>query len=503
MSPDAREDTCAVCGGPAAQRCANCRAARYCGRAHQRAHWKDGHKAACHPYVVLTSPALGRHWVAARDIKAGEVLLEERPLVVGPKAGSPPVCLACYAPVTDGRTCSACGWPVCGARCEMAPVHRLAECPLIAGQYDARRSAVYCFVTPLRCMLLDSSEGDRRAAFRSLQSHLDRRIGTPLYQAYAINVAAFVLDRLGLRRLADSDGGPHDERSALEATAVLDTNAFEVRREGGRKFRAVYSQASMMAHSCTPNTKHVFVGDPADGCPVIRITAAVAIGLGCPVTATYTQTLWCTRDRLRHLQSAKCFECACPRCTDPTELGTHLGSIACRACATGRVPITADGPWQCTGCGRRTDDSGGDGVAEAEHHVRSLSRADGAGFERFVKQVYASEWLPLHAGHYVTVGAKYALAQLYSNRISELTPAQLKYNTKICEELLWLADVLEPGITRFRGLLLFYLVRGLKQLNRVTKTKQNNYETIKNYTEEAVVILKTEPDLVHLIEQLQ
>jgi len=28
-------------------------------------------------------------------------------------------------------------------------------------------------------------------------------------------------------------------------------------------------------------------------------------------------------------------------------------------------------------------------------------------------------------------------------------------------------------------------------------------EMIKNYTKEAVVILKTEPDLVHLVEQLQ
>lgn len=54
----------------------------------------------------------------------------------------------------------------------------------------------------------------------------------------------------------------------------------------------------------------------------------------------------------------------------------------------------------------------------------------------------------------------------------ELSPVQLKNNTKICEELLRLADVLEPGITRFRGLLLFYLVRGLKRLNGLDKYKR-------------------------------
>lgn len=49
----------------------------------------------------------------------------------------------------------------------------------------------------------------------------------------------------------------------------------------------------------------------------------------------------------------------------------------------------------------------------------------------------------------------------------ELTKKQLKNNTRICEELLRLADILEPGITRFRGLLLYYIVRGLKRLARL------------------------------------
>lgn len=407
----AEVDGCAVCGAPAAQRCANCLAARYCGKAHQRAHWtKGGHKAACRPYVVATSPELGRHWVAARDVAVGEVLLEEQPLAVGPKAGTPPVCLTCYAPAA-GRVCSACGWPVCGPRCETAPVHRLAECSLIRGHFDARRAAAYCFVLPLRCMLL-RDDHRRGQAFRSLQSHLDRRLDTPLYRAYAVNVAAFALDRLGLRAAG------HDERSALHAAAVLDTNAFEVRRPGGRKFRVVYADASMMAHSCTPNTKHVFAGDVADGWPSIRVVAAVPIARGSPVTATYTQTLWCTRDRRQHLLAAKCFECACPRCADPSELGTHLGSAACRACVRGRALADTAGRWVCATCGQRSEHVD---VAEAERVVRSLDRTDFTGFERFLERVRGGTMAPLHSDHYVTVGVKYALAQLYGDRIPGYT----------------------------------------------------------------------------------
>jgi hypothetical protein len=39
---------CALCGGAAPHQCARCKGARYCGKAHQLAHWKaGGHRAAC------------------------------------------------------------------------------------------------------------------------------------------------------------------------------------------------------------------------------------------------------------------------------------------------------------------------------------------------------------------------------------------------------------------------------------------------------------------------
>lgn len=420
------KNACAVCSAPATHRCANCRTAGYCGRAHQRAHWKDGHKAACHPYAVIECPELGRHWVATRDIAAGEVLLEERPLAVGPKAGSPAVCLACYAP-SARAACSACGWPVCGPQCETAPVHRDAECPLIAGHYDhhRHRTAAYCFVLPLRCMLLTGAD---TAAFRSLQSHLDARLDTPLYRAYAVNVAEFVLDQLGLRSI-DSDGVKHDERSALGAAAILDTNAFEVRRPGGRTFRAVYTRASIMAHSCTPNTKHVFFGDPANGQPSIRVVATMPISRGQSVTATYTQTLWCTRDRRRHLLAAKCFECTCPRCTDPAELGTHLGSVACRTCGALGPATTAADVCQCA---NRSQCSTDRDVADAERTVRSFDKTDCTGFERFLEKSVTGAMRPLHSNHYITVAVKYALTQLYSDRISGSNHSLLVYEPYMC-----------------------------------------------------------------------
>ena len=66
-------------------------------------HWKEGHKFVCKglPYKIGKSADLGRFLEAAKDLKKGEVLWKEPPLITGPIAVSPPVCLCCYTRV-DG-----------------------------------------------------------------------------------------------------------------------------------------------------------------------------------------------------------------------------------------------------------------------------------------------------------------------------------------------------------------------------------------------------------------
>ena len=50
---------------------------------------------------VCSSPELGRFLVATRDLKPGEMIISETPLVIGPQAVTIPVCLACYKPATN------------------------------------------------------------------------------------------------------------------------------------------------------------------------------------------------------------------------------------------------------------------------------------------------------------------------------------------------------------------------------------------------------------------
>ena len=71
----------------------------YCCKACQKKHWKDiKFEFKSLPYKIEQSPEVGRFLEATRDIQKGEVLWTEAPLVVGPVAVTPPVCLQCYAP---------------------------------------------------------------------------------------------------------------------------------------------------------------------------------------------------------------------------------------------------------------------------------------------------------------------------------------------------------------------------------------------------------------------
>merc|ERR1712083_170739 len=95
---------------------------------------RDMAKQLQRPYSVVRDEIVGRHMVAARDIKAGEVIMEDIPLTYGPVVftgnlvGCRPVCLSCSHWVTGSYLCDGCNWPMCGESCARAPIHKIQEC---------------------------------------------------------------------------------------------------------------------------------------------------------------------------------------------------------------------------------------------------------------------------------------------------------------------------------------------------------------------------------------
>lgn len=138
---------------------------------------------------------------AIRDIKCGEVILRERPLVVGPKIISTPICLGCnrslspqdiVVPAKDRKSkpqtvrnylkCSKCKWPLCSVSCEKSSAHT-AECALMTEKKfqcsidynvddENKKESAYCAILPLRCLLLSTTDPNGYA-FVSCDDHMN------------------------------------------------------------------------------------------------------------------------------------------------------------------------------------------------------------------------------------------------------------------------------------------------------------------------------------------
>lgn len=108
---------CRVCNNAADKTCSACHSVSYCSLEHQRKDWKE-HKKSCRIYVIKKNDVLGRYVVAARDIPAGTVIMDDHPVAYGPKQNTRPICLGCYKLVNGSYRCTKCQLPLCGKACQ-------------------------------------------------------------------------------------------------------------------------------------------------------------------------------------------------------------------------------------------------------------------------------------------------------------------------------------------------------------------------------------------------
>lgn len=84
---------------------------------------------------MKSNDELGRYLIASRDLSHKDKIVNELPLVLGPKVFDPiPVCLGCYRPPTPGVRCPNCLWPICQPQCPglTDPHHHSIECFILS-----------------------------------------------------------------------------------------------------------------------------------------------------------------------------------------------------------------------------------------------------------------------------------------------------------------------------------------------------------------------------------
>ncbi|KFB42587.1 AGAP011523-PA-like protein [Anopheles sinensis] len=217
---------------------------------------------------------------------------------------------------------------------------------------------------------------------------------------------------------------------------IIEVNAFEVGQDPV-KARALFPEAYLLMHDCTPNTGHT----DAPGTHRLTVRTLREVKAGQPLTLTYAYILQGTLKRRQHLKEEKFFWCNCARCSDPTELGTYCSALCCTKCQRGRIlpvdPLNQQTDWRCQLCTHTMPCQAV--ILLLEKLFRELESIDGndvEGYERFLQM----QSTVLHNNHYLILSAKHSLSEAKET---------------LCQDLLEVIDQLEPGLSRLRGTIMY------------------------------------------------
>ncbi|XP_055372635.1 SET domain-containing protein SmydA-8 isoform X2 [Condylostylus longicornis] len=464
------------------------------------------------PYEIKFSDIMGRYLVASRHLNPGELIIQEEPLAVGPCSDSDPVCLGCYHPIEfpflDSQfKCPGCRWPLCSAECPGIyhdNGHNKFECKLYKEKniadlvYACKGKDVrflYEVILPLRCLLLKLWNVEKWKTLQKMEHHNDIRKKIPSLWNRNQEV---IVNQLKLSwKINDFT---EDEIHTI--CGVIEVNCFEIGQLGA-KARATYPSAFLLSHDCKPNTTHT--DNPQNFALTIRVTQSLS--RGDPITLSYAYTFQGTLRRREHLQEGKFFWCCCDRCKDPTELGTYASALKCPKCKNGTVltenPLEQHADWNCNKCDYSA--SGKSVSAMLEKLFKELDKLDPhdiLAYEDFLNK-YCNV---LTKDHYLNVSAKYSLCQLYGRSegylIHEMPMQLLERKEQYCRDVLRIVDILEPGLSRLRGVIMYELhapimIQTTKKFEMKlinTGELRKRLKKVIELLEESYKILSLEPD---------
>ncbi|XP_041982387.1 SET domain-containing protein SmydA-8 [Aricia agestis] len=426
------------------------------------------------PYKVEHSDDFGRYLSAARDLNPGDVVLTESPLVFGPKGMPDPEasmpCVGCYKPVfTDvGERCARCGWPICSGSCAglKDPLHHARECDVLSARPDCVLDNMADYyrhdaLLPLRCLLLQKSEPEKWQKLMELQSHMECRLpGTEAYDEANEFIVEYLINNF-IEKLSQETRNKYftDTSKGIlhKICGIMDTNALEIRLPSGSELNSLFSETSLLEHSCVPNTKHTFNVSTKNKNELYNITvkAVLPIQSGQHIKTMYSHALWGTLARRQHLKDTKYFSCKCERCSDPTELGTYLSAMRCIGDENGPCagihlpedPLDDETDWACSMCPIKVGNSQVSMlISQMQDEVDNVQMMGNS--VTILENLMCRLSTFLHPNHYHLYSIKHSLVQLYGRQPSYMSDETLDKKIKMCEDLINITNTLDPGNAR-------------------------------------------------------
>jgi len=298
------------------------------------------------PLAIQTTSFAGRGLVATKSIGKDQVIHKEAPLVCGtPFKVTGITCVKCCSKLelNDYSECPSCGMYSCSlsneTRCSSLPnFHSERECRLLSTMSKRDRSGFRQkpgWLSLVRCVTL---QDEACRGFQLLQDFTDEPGYADMKAENIQTVQEIVRHLPEVLNLTDKD-------QMVRSLGVMDANSF---RQGDCR-RLLFGVMSMANHDCCPNARVMF-----DSNLHAVLLAKCDIKEGDPVTIAYCSALKGTQDRRSTLLKNKLFECACARCSDPTEFGSHLSTLKCPKCKKDTV-LPIDSRWECSekeNCGK-------------------------------------------------------------------------------------------------------------------------------------------------------
>jgi len=457
---------CFICSKPATETCDKCNLVAFCSEEHKKLHRPENF---CFPFMVEQKEGVGRYVVAVRDIEPLELVMWDAAAALGPRMGCPPVCLQCLKPSDGSYRCESCSWPVCDQKCSQGNAHKI-ECETLKNaaekveftNFQEPHDSYRC-IAPLRLLKVQQKIPEVWERLSYLMDHNEDRIKDDvLWNTYQTSVNKF---------LKSSDPTLKDE-DINRTVGLLWTNAFACSNGGGQ---AIFPTFSFMSHSCVPNCTHSVFPNKT-----LALQAKTKIKAGEEFTISYISTLQGSLKRRMKLHDKWFFDCRCPRCMDPTELGSFTSAHLCQVCNLPEayiIPTEVEidsAPWKCQKCGLLSPaEELNKKETEIAMDMQKLDNNSLVGFEEF----HETTLTMLHPNHYLNILLKRHLIGLYSGVLGQLETEDLERVKRYCEVVDGVYQIIDPGYQKERGTI-------LRALCEVSKMLAKKYLTDKTETEE-------------------
>ncbi|XP_014295676.1 SET domain-containing protein SmydA-8 [Microplitis demolitor] len=436
-------------------------------------------------WTVRYSKLGGRGLYAKRDIKQGELIFIEAPLIIGPRCYNKylPMCINCYKSGCPLFPCDrGCGLPVCSNQCENSKNHVESECERLRN-WQPTCGTMWSMellqtVVPIRSLSLSSYQ-------RDLVYALERHEGSLHGREIEL-----------LKKNISKPLSQEDEEFMLQVCRAFDTNAFETALRVDNKtsisLRGLYPLAALQNHSCLPNTRHYF-NDKG----FMFVRAAVPIKKDEELTETYVDLIWGTSLRRNYLVLSKHFECCCKRCSDPTEFGTNISALRCAnlKCFSYILPVDPlnfKSPWTCRECHVKVSGKQIESISSAlRMMVNNVLNEPPRNILKFIEGELK---ILVPPENHILLDMKFHVVSFFGRteelEWKNLSDRELELKAQYCNELIEILDKLGCGDCQKKGLIFneLYCTKKEQLLRKVNKNNNNKDEIKTENNEELAKI---------------